>query len=397
MHPSNDPRTTSSTTTPAAPRGLRRLLGRTRLAMAVNLAVLAVLVTGTAAYGVLTKTVTLRVDGRTDTVRTFAGSVDSVLASRDVDVAEADRVKVDGDTTRATPSAPVEDGDTITVQYRRPLTVAVDGRITRTSTHAPTVRKALSDLDITPRSDTRVDRAMSARLPRGGAEIVVSNPKRITVVADGRKRTITTAAPTAAGVVDVAGVRLGDADELSLPRDGYVTKDTRTIRVTRIKMQDKTVTARDKAPVQYRDDDSMPKGETKVLEPGSDGRTRQQVLITLADGKERNRLVLTSTTLEKPKPRIVARGTADAEDAPSVSGDSVWDKIAQCESGGNWHINTGNGYYGGLQFSAQTWHSVGGPGLPHEHSREVQIKYAKILQARSGWGQWSCASKVGVG
>jgi hypothetical protein len=75
----------------------------------------------------------------------------------------------------------------------------------------------------------------------------------------------------------------------------------------------------------------------------------------------------------------------------SASNDSVWDKIAQCESGGNWHINTGNGYYGGLQFSAATWHSVGGPGLPHKHSREVQIKYAKILQARSGWGQWSCA------
>ena len=71
--------------------------------------------------------------------------------------------------------------------------------------------------------------------------------------------------------------------------------------------------------------------------------------------------------------------------------DSVWDKIAKCESGGNWSINTGNGYYGGLQFSAATWRSVGGPGLPHQNSREVQIKYAKILQARSGWGQWGCA------
>jgi len=85
----------------------------------------------------------------------------------------------------------------------------------------------------------------------------------------------------------------------------------------------------------------------------------------------------------KPKP--------DDEGSDSDVSDSVWDKIAQCESGGNWHINTGNGYYGGLQFSAATWHSVGGPSLPHKHSREVQIKYAKILQARSGWGQWSCA------
>jgi hypothetical protein len=79
---------------------------------------------------------------------------------------------------------------------------------------------------------------------------------------------------------------------------------------------------------------------------------------------------------------------------PPVAADSdiVWDRIAQCESGGNWHINTGNGYYGGLQFSERTWRGVGGPGLPHEHSREVQIYYAKILQARHGWDQWSCAN-----
>ncbi|HUS22398.1 MAG TPA: transglycosylase family protein [Aeromicrobium sp.] len=80
--------------------------------------------------------------------------------------------------------------------------------------------------------------------------------------------------------------------------------------------------------------------------------------------------------------------------APPAADDSdiVWDRIAQCESGGNWHINTGNGYYGGLQFSERTWRGVGGPGLPHEHSREVQIHYARILQARNGWDQWSCAN-----
>ena len=80
--------------------------------------------------------------------------------------------------------------------------------------------------------------------------------------------------------------------------------------------------------------------------------------------------------------------------APPVVGSEpygVWDKIAKCESGGNWSINTGNGYYGGLQFSYRTWKSVGGPGYPHEQSRDVQIHYAKILQARSGWGQWSCS------
>ena len=90
--------------------------------------------------------------------------------------------------------------------------------------------------------------------------------------------------------------------------------------------------------------------------------------------------------VKKPKPK--------PKPTPHVTPhNSVWDKIAECESGGNWSNNdTGNnGHYGGLQFSLATWKSVGGPGMPHHHSREVQIKYAKILQQRAGWGQWSCA------
>lgn len=83
--------------------------------------------------------------------------------------------------------------------------------------------------------------------------------------------------------------------------------------------------------------------------------------------------------------------------APAVASGSVWDRLAQCESGGNWHINTGNGYYGGLQFLPSTWRAVGGTGLPHEHSREEQILRAEILLSRSGWGQWpACAKKLGL-
>lgn len=85
--------------------------------------------------------------------------------------------------------------------------------------------------------------------------------------------------------------------------------------------------------------------------------------------------------------------------APAVTygGNSVWDRLAQCESGGNWAINTGNGYYGGLQFSLSTWRAVGGSGYPHQASRDEQITRGKILQARSGWGQWpACAAKLGL-
>ncbi len=84
-------------------------------------------------------------------------------------------------------------------------------------------------------------------------------------------------------------------------------------------------------------------------------------------------------------------GTATA--AP----DSAWDKLAQCESGGNWKINTGNGYSGGLQFSPSTWRAYGGKGSPHNASRKEQIAVAERTLAAQGWNAWpSCSRKAGV-
>jgi hypothetical protein len=67
---------------------------------------------------------------------------------------------------------------------------------------------------------------------------------------------------------------------------------------------------------------------------------------------------------------------------------ATWERIAQCESGGNWHINTGNGYYGGLQFSLETWRGVGGHGYPHQASKAEQIHRANILHRQSGFAPW---------
>lgn len=75
----------------------------------------------------------------------------------------------------------------------------------------------------------------------------------------------------------------------------------------------------------------------------------------------------------------------------------VWDRLAACEAGGNWSINTGNGYYGGLQFSLGSWRAVGGSGYPHRTSRSEQIKRGKRLKARQGWGAWpSCTRRLGL-
>ena len=86
--------------------------------------------------------------------------------------------------------------------------------------------------------------------------------------------------------------------------------------------------------------------------------------------------------------------------APSVSGGSVWDTIAQCESSGNWSMNSGNGFYGGLQFTLQSWQYVGGTqyaAYPHQASRAQQIAAAERLLARQGWGAWpACSARAGL-
>lgn len=78
-------------------------------------------------------------------------------------------------------------------------------------------------------------------------------------------------------------------------------------------------------------------------------------------------------------------------------GNTVWDRLAACESSGNWAINTGNGFYGGLQFTLDSWRATGGSGMPHHASRSEQIRRAQILLQMQGWGAWpACSSKLGL-
>ena len=86
-------------------------------------------------------------------------------------------------------------------------------------------------------------------------------------------------------------------------------------------------------------------------------------------------------------PLALATGTANAE--------VNWDAVAACESGGNWSINTGNGYYGGLQFTMGTWHANGGSGSPSQASREEQIRVAENVLHSQGRGAWPVCGRRG--
>lgn len=102
--------------------------------------------------------------------------------------------------------------------------------------------------------------------------------------------------------------------------------------------------------------------------------------------------------------KIALTATAAAAPAPSratsIPSGSVWDRLAQCESGGNWAINTGNGFYGGIQFDAGTWTGYGGQAFAARAdlaTREQQIEIATRTQAKQGWGAWpACARQIGL-
>jgi hypothetical protein len=110
-------------------------------------------------------------------------------------------------------------------------------------------------------------------------------------------------------------------------------------------------------------------------------RTASAVTRTLS------RVAITGTVLVTP----IAFSAAPAQAASHTN----WDAVAKCESSGNWHANTGNGYYGGLQFNMRTWRSHGGRGQPQNASRDYQIQIAEKVKQTQGMSAWPKCGKRG--
>lgn len=140
-----------------------------------------------------------------------------------------------------------------------------------------------------------------------------------------------------------------------------------------------------------------------VIHPGQDVRIpdpseqiASRALPTPAPAVSASSSYQTRQTTQPARTTKAATQQSTPVTAAPASG-SVWDQLARCESGGNWSINTGNGYYGGLQFSAGSWRAAGGSGTANQASREEQIARAEVLKSRQGWGAWpACAKKLGL-
>lgn len=184
---------------------------------------------------------------------------------------------------------------------------------------------------------------------------------------------------------------------------------------------DAQVVESQKLPVTEREvqDPNLEEGTRTVVDPGREGERSVIWRVSYDQGREVGRERIGAGQDTPAEPRVVKVGTkkkveevapdaADGEDnssksssAPAVGNGAVWDKLAECESGGDWSTNTGNGYSGGLQFDKQTWQSYGGDEYAPtagKASREEQIAIAeKVKDERGGYGAWpSCSSKLGL-
>jgi uncharacterized protein YabE (DUF348 family) len=351
---------------------------------------------GTFGYATAKKDVMLSVEGATTEVSTLSGTVGDVLAGQGITVGEHDVVAPAVDDK-------VTDGTLIAVQYGRQVTVNVDGKPKAYWTTATSVGDALNALGIsTAGADLSTSR--SSAIGRQGLSLDVATEKVVKINAAGKKREIKTTAQTVAGALAAAKIKVDSNDKLNVSKN---TKITDGSAITYTKVDVKTVTK--KSDVGYstvhKNSRKLTKGTTLVDVTGKDGVRTTTYKQTLHNGKVKTTKKIKSKVTAEPRTRVILVGTkkkpaaagSSSGSAPSVASGGVWDRLAQCEAGGNWSINTGNGFYGGLQFTLSTWRANGGSGMPHNASRETQIAVGKRVQASQGWGAWpACTSKLGI-
>ncbi len=395
-------------TTPSVPpdSGRRRLsavLG-SRAVLAGLVAVVALTVAGsTLAYASMTTAVTLSVDGQQREVSATGDTVASVLDEEGLEVGARDIVAPALDQS-------IDEGTAITVRYARPFKVTVDGEEQTHWVTATSVSTALEEIG-SRFGDSRLSTSRGMTIGRGGASLRVVTPKTLTLaLADAKPVTRTVTALTVGDVLEQQDVTLEDRDTVT-PRAGALVDDGDKIVYTDVRVTNQQVSdeAIEHGTVE-REDSSSPEGETTVVREGRDGARDVTYRATFRNGELVSREEVRSSVVREPVDTIVAVGTKQPEpepaapaDAPAPSSDystgsSVWDSLAACEAGGNWAINTGNGYYGGLQFNLGTWQGYGGSGLPSENSREEQIRIATMVRdASGGYGAWpACSSSLGL-
>jgi uncharacterized protein YabE (DUF348 family) len=354
--------------------------------------VLVSLIGGGAAAIAMNKSVTVDIDGEARQVSTYADTVGEVLDDEGLDVGSHDALS-------PSPAASINDGGKIVLDRGRQLHLTLDGQKREFWVRATTVEDALKQINVAT-NGAWMSADMGSDLPLNGMALEIKTVKNITLFDGGNKpKTMQTTAVTVQELVKELKLKLGPDDKIA-PGGNLKVANGAEIRITRNGVTVINRTEKVKPPVQEVEDPNAMEGTEVVLDPGAPGQRVATYRITVKNGQEMARVEIGSKVTKQPKPKVVRIGTKEPPQ-PVISDGAVWDELAQCESGGNWAINTGNGYYGGVQFDKGTWDANGGgqyAAYPNEASREQQIAIAtKVRDSRGGYGAWpACSAKLGL-
>ncbi|MET9228119.1 transglycosylase family protein [Lentzea sp. NPDC003310] len=334
------------------------------------------------------KSLTVEVDGALQTVHSYEGTVGEVLAEEGIVVGEHDALS-------PSLNAPISDGGKISLDRGRLLKMSVDGQAREDWVRSVTVEEAAKQLGVNLEGAW-----MSAQgnhdIPLEGMNLEVKTSKTIKLF-DGANpvREIKTTALTVDELLKAENLSLGPEDAIASGADVKLATGAE-VYISRTGVTVINVNEPVAPPVEKTNDPNMNAGEQKVTDPGVAGEQISQYRVTVKNGKEISREKLSSKVTKEPKPKKITVGTKPLPDG------EVWDRLAKCEAGGNWAINTGNGYYGGLQFNKSTWDAYGGgafAAFPHQATREQQIAIAtKLRDGRGGtYAAWpGCRAKLGL-
>ena len=366
----------------------------------------AALVAGTLASGgaavASTKDVTIVVDGEAVETSTRSSVVEGALKSADIEVAPDDLV---------TPSVTekVSRGATVQVRTLKDVELVVDGDPETLRTHDITVGELVGrHID----SGAEINLPSDHKLDREGTRVEVTTAKNVTLIVGTEEpadRTVT--AMTVGEALADLGVTLGEHDTVHPSAEEKITDGTE-IRVERVEIVEETEEEVIDYEIERTEDPNRDRGTEEITRKGVEGVRTVFFEKRTVNGEEVSRERVRDEVTAEPVSRQVTVGTRQPATvaapaggntgaaAPSVADGSVWDSLAQCESGGNWSINTGNGYHGGLQFSPSTWNAYGGQeyaSYAYQATREQQIAVAEKVQQGQGWGAWpACTSRLGI-
>ncbi|MET7681883.1 ubiquitin-like domain-containing protein [Streptomyces sp. NPDC005423] len=349
--------------------------------------VVAVLAGGTTAFVAGDKAVELNVDGRPRTLHTFADDVTGLLAQQGVRVGAHDVVA-------PAPGTGLASGDEVAVEYGRPVRLTVDGHRREVWTTARTVDEALARLGVRAEG-AHLSAARSQPIGRAGLALDVRTERTVTIMADGRARTIRTNAATVRRAVEEAGIGLRGEDVTSVA-PGSFPRDGQTVTVLRVTGSREVREELVPFDVERTDDPALFRGTEVVERAGQPGLRRITYALRTVNGVREKPRRIGTELVRQPRAQLVRVGTRPLPVSVRGADQLDWHGLAACESGGRPGAVDASGTYGGLyQFDTRTWRSLGGSGRPQDASAEEQTFRAKKLYVRQGASPWPvCGTRL---